>query len=117
MSILPNDEDERQSGKKSAAQQLVELALDVFDLGVDDDGKAFVVCNDWLVDRPLLNNRVSVRKELVGFFYRATGKPASENALTEAMAVLEAEAHDAGEPRKLFLRAVRASFGEIYIDM
>lgn len=117
MSILPNDEDERQSGKKSAAQQLVELALDVFDLGVDDDGKAFAVRKGGHVARPLLNSRFSVRKELGGLFYRATGKPASQNALTEAMAVLEAEAEDAGEPRKLFLRAARSTFGEIYIDM
>src|SRR5690625_1077541 len=117
MSILPNDEDERQSGKKSAAQQLVELALDVFDLGVDDDGKAFAVRKGGHVARPLLNSRFSVRKELGGLFYRATGKPASQNALTEAMAVLEAEAEDAGEPRKLFLRAARSAFGEIYIDM
>lgn len=128
MTSLPNNEDEDQStddafsapnkvGKKSAAQQLVELALDCYDLGIDDDGQAFGVRKGGHVARPLLNSRFSVRKELGGLYYRQTGKPATQNALTEAIAVLEAEAEYAGQPQQLFLRAARPSPDAIYIDM
>ncbi|MGO3505768.1 hypothetical protein ACTXLB_15065 [Brachybacterium tyrofermentans] len=126
MSTIAKNNDESQNdgpsapqkdAKKSAAQQLTELALDCYDLGIDDDGQAFGVRKGGHVARPLLNSRFSVRKELGGLFYRQTGKPASQNALTEAIAVLEAEAENAGEPQKLFLRAARPNPDEIVIDM
>lgn len=122
MTILVDNEDERQPAepkaeKKSAAKQLVELALTLYDLGVDTDGKAFGVRKGGHVVRPLTNTRLSVRKELGRLFYRQTGKPPSQNALTEAIAVLEAEAEFAGEPQELFLRAARPNPDEIFIDV
>jgi hypothetical protein len=78
--------------KKSAAQQLVELALECYDLGVDTDDKPFAVRKGGHVTRPLKGGKRSLRKELGGLFYRMTGKTASQNALAEAMDVLEFEA-------------------------
>lgn len=128
MTIVTNAESEYQSTddqpsppkkseKKSAAKQLVELAFDCYDLGIDNDGKAFGVRKGGHVARPLVDSRFSVRKQLGGLYYRQTGKPASQNALGEAVAVLEAEAEYAGDPTQLSLRAARPNPDEIYIDM
>lgn len=128
MTIVPNGESENQSTddqqsapkkgeKKSVAKQLVELAFDCYDLGIDNDGKAFGVRKGGHVARPLVDSRFSVRKQLGGLFYRQTGRPASQNALTEAIAVLEAEAEYTGEPTHLFLRAARPNPDQIYIDV
>lgn len=103
--------------KKSAAQQLVEIAHEVYDFGIDTDGKAFGVRKGGHVVRPLVNGRFSLRKELGGLFFEIVGRPASQNALTEAMAVLEHFADQQGEPVELALRAARPSDDVIYIDM
>ena len=103
--------------KKSAAQQLIELARDCYDLGVDSDGKPFGVRKGGHVVRPLTGGKRSIRQELSGLIWRVTGRTASQNALAEAMAVLEFEAQEQGEPIKLALRAARPSDNVIYIDL
>ncbi|MBE4695400.1 hypothetical protein HGI16_11870 [Brevibacterium casei] len=103
--------------KHSAAQQLVELALDCYDLGIDPDGKTFGVRKGDRVVRHLVNGRFSLRKELAGRFYRETGHPASQNALTEAVAVLEAEPEEQGEPVEVFFRPARPNDDTIWVNM
>lgn len=103
--------------KKSASQQLVEIAKEVYDFGVDTDGKAFGVRKGGHVVRPLVNGRFSLRKELGGLYCELTGRPASQNALAEAVGVLEYFAEKQGEPVALALRAARPNDGAIYIDM
>lgn len=102
--------------KKSAAQQLVELALECYDLGVDTDDKPFAVRKGGHVTRPLKGGKRSLRKELGGLFYRMTGKTASQNALAEAMDVLEFEATEK-EPAELAVRVARPSDRELYVDL
>lgn len=102
--------------KKSAAQQLVQLAFDCYDLGVDTDDKPFAVRKGGHVTRPLKGGKRALRKELGGLFYRLTGRTASQNALAEAMEVLEHEATE-GEPRELSLRIARPNDHEIYVDL
>lgn len=102
--------------KKSAAQQLLELAFECYDFGVDTDDKPFAVRKGGHVVRPLKGGKRSVRKELGGLFYRMTGRTASQNALAEAMDVLEHEAEDS-DPVELALRVARPSDAEIYIDL
>lgn len=107
----------QQAEKKSASQQLVEIAHEVYDFGVDTDGKAFGFRKGSHVVRQLLNGRFSLRKELGGLYCQLSGRPASQNALTEAMAVLEYFAELQGEPVDLALRAARPNDDVIYIDM
>lgn len=102
--------------KKSVAQQLVQLAFDCYDLGVDTDDKPFAVRKGGHVTRPLKGGKRALRKELGGLFYRTTGRTASQNALAEAMEVLEHEATE-GEPRELSLRIARPNDHEIYVDL
>lgn len=103
-------------GKKSAAQQLVALALECYDLGVDTDDKPFAVRKGGHVTRPLKGGKRSLRKELGGLFYRMSGKTASQNALAEALDVLEFEATDS-EPVELAVRVARPNDGEVYVDL
>lgn len=103
--------------KKSAAQQLVEIAQEVYNFGVDTDGKPFGVRKGGHVVRMLVNGRFSLRKELGGLYFRIVGRPASQNALAEAMGVLEYVADQQGEPVELALRAARPTDDMIYIDM
>lgn len=115
---LPEDRDIPEAlGKRSTAQQLVELALDHYDLHVDTDGKPFGVRKGGHVAIPLLGSRRSVRKELGGMYRRRTARTASQNALTEAMSALEYEAEESFEPIKLHLRTARPSDDEIFIDI
>lgn len=103
--------------KESAAQQLIKLAQDCYDFGVDTNGTPFGVRKGGHVVRPLVGSKRSIRQELGGLFCRASGRPASQNALTEAMAVLEFEAEERDEAVPLALRSARSSENEIYIDM
>ncbi|BCT74204.1 ATP-binding protein [Sinomonas cyclohexanicum] len=98
------------------AQQLVELALECFDFGVDTNDKPFAVAKGGHVTRSLRGDKRSVRKELGGLYYRMTGKTASQNALAEAMDVLECLA-TATEPVKLSLRVARPNDDEVYVDL
>lgn len=102
--------------KKSAAQQLVELALECYDFGVDTDDKPYAVRKGGHVAYPLKGSKRSLRQQLGGLYYRMTGRTASQNALAEAMDVIEFEAVEA-EPRELSLRLARPTEGEIYVDL
>ncbi|MFP3397655.1 hypothetical protein SB749_15095 [Brevibacterium sp. SIMBA_078] len=102
--------------KKSTALQLVDLAFQVYDLGIDTDDKPYGVRKGGHVVRPLKGGKRSVRKELGGLFYRMTGKTASQNALAEAMEVLEYEAEEA-DPVDLALRVARPHDGTLYVDL
>lgn len=105
----------RSKEKKSVAQQLVE-ALQCFDFGVDTNDKPFAVAKGGHVTRSLRGDKRSVRKELGGLYYRMTGKTASQNALAEAMDMLECLA-TATEPVKLSLRVARPNDDEVYVDL
>jgi hypothetical protein len=107
----------RRQEKKSTSQQLVELAKDCYDFGIDTAGKPFGVRKNGHIARPLVGSKHSVRQELGGLLYHSTGRPASQNALTEAMTVLEYEAQEQGEPVELALRVARLSDSEILIDV
>ncbi|MDQ0648602.1 hypothetical protein QFZ53_002798 [Microbacterium natoriense] len=104
------------SEKRSAAARLVELGLTAFDFFVDTNGKAYGVRKGGHVAKPLSGSRTSIRQGLGGLYRHMTGKIASQNALAEAIATLEFEAHEAGEPRELFLRSARVS-DDVYIDL
>ncbi|WP_442545192.1 hypothetical protein ACSBOX_05820 [Arthrobacter sp. KN11-1C] len=105
------------SKRDSAAQQLVELALDCYDLGIDTDGKPFGVRKRGHIAQPLTGSKSSIRQELGGLFCEVTGRPASQNALTEAMGVLEFKAQKQGNPVALALRIARVNDAEFYVDM
>jgi len=119
---LPAAEDDadagtlRQSGgKKAAATVLVELALARYRLGVAEGGEPFAVAHKLPHLARLLRGQGSLRAELAGAYYSATGKAAPQQALADALLVLEGEAlHDA--PERLYLRVAEAG-GALWVDL
>ncbi|MFW0774368.1 hypothetical protein ACLRGI_14485 [Paenarthrobacter nitroguajacolicus] len=109
--------DSPKAEKKSTSQQLVELARDKYNFGIDTDGKAFGFRKGRHVVRPLTGSKRSVRQEVGGLFYRATGRPPSQNALTDGNGVLEYEAQEQGEPVRQATRAARTNDGELFVDI
>lgn len=109
--INPEDADGR---KKSQATLLIELASR-FELFHDPDQNAYAV------DRGELRRVYSVRstdfrRRLSGDFFALTGKGCNGNAVSDAMATIEAKAIHQGERRPVYLRVARVG-DSIYIDL
>jgi energy-coupling factor transporter ATP-binding protein EcfA2 len=103
-------------GKKAAATVLVELALARYRLGVSEGGEPFAVAHDVPhLARLLRGGQGSLRAELAGAYYTATGKAAPAQALADALLVLEGEALHAA-PERLYLRVAEAD-GALWVDL
>ena len=83
--------------KKSASTVLVEMACARFDFGVSGDGETFAVPKDGpLVVVMLRGGKTSLRNTLAREYYRATGRAAPQQALADALLVVEGIAQDSG---------------------
>lgn len=100
--------------KKSAAAILVELAQQRYRFGVTDAGEPFAVTDGHLV-RMLRGGRTSLRAELAKAYRTATGRVPAQQALADAMLVLEGEAQDA-DPSEVHLRVAEAG-GAVWVDL
>ncbi len=110
------DEAGDSGGKKSAAMVLVDLALARYRFGCTPEGEAFgVPLAGGHVVRLLRGSRTSLRAELASLYRKHTGKIAAQQALADALLVLEGEAQ-AAEPEQVFLR-VAPQGGELWIDL
>jgi hypothetical protein len=102
--------------KKSASTLLVELAEERFDFGVTDLGETFGVPR---VGPRLVHmargGKVSMRKQLARIYFARIGKAAPQQALADAMLVIEGMAQET-EPTELALRVAKAH-GAVWIDM
>lgn len=97
-------DDGRGTAKASAATVLVSLALDRYAFRVSDDGEPFAVpLSGPKVARPFRGGRTSLRSELAAAYFTATGKAAPQQALTDALLVLEGNAQQL-DPLPLHLR-------------
>jgi hypothetical protein len=76
-------------GKKSASTLLVDLALKRYEFGVTEEGQPFAVRPGGHVVRMLRGGQNSLRAELSQLFYRMHGKAAPQQALADALLVLE----------------------------
>lgn len=109
-------ETEAGSEKKSAAAQLVELALERYRFGCTPEGEPFGVPLDGgHVVRLLRGSRTSLRAELAAAYRKKTGKIAAQQALADALLVLEGEAQDA-EPERVCLRVAEHQ-GVLWLDL
>lgn len=111
-SDFPSESEE----KKSAAARLVDLALERYRFGVTPEGEAFgVPLGGGHVVRLLRGSRTSLRAELAAAYRRTTGRIASQQALADALLVLEGEAQEA-EPETVHLRVAEAE-GALWLDL
>jgi hypothetical protein len=104
-----------QGGRPSASTQLVKLALDRYEFGCTEDGQPFAVKPGGHVVRMLRGGKNSLRVELSKAYFQLYGKAAPQQALADALLVLEGEALSS-DPRKVHLRVASAA-GVIWLDL
>lgn len=101
--------------KRSMAVELVELAEKHYQLGVSPSNDHFAFRADQPhLARMLREGRQGLRTELARRFYDTEGRAASQQALADALRILEGKAEDT-TPENLHLRVAEHE-GAIYID-
>jgi len=108
-------EDDKQQ-RKSAATVLVDLARERYRLGVSSDDEPFAVpLSGPQVVRMLRGGRGSLRAELASAYFAVTGRAAPQQALADALLVLDGLARE-HDPEELALRT--ADFrGDLVLDL
>lgn len=102
--------------RKSAATFLVDLAQSRYRLGLADDEDVFAVpVTGPQVVRLLRGGRGSMRAELASAYFAATGRAAPQQALADALLVLDGKARDL-DPEPLWLRVAERR-GDLYLDL
>ena len=104
------------NGSRSVAARLVDMACELYELGITGEGQAFGT----LRERPhlamlLRNAGTGLRADLAARYFDRMGGVASSQALINAQMVLEGRAANL-TPQRLYLR-VAEHHGVVYIDM
>lgn len=106
--IADSADDSGKPDKRSAASHLVDIALGKYTLGISDKEGPFALPKQGApVVKMLRGGKESLRAELAKEYRRATGKVAPQQALTDALQVLEGEAQEL-EPVELHMRVAVA---------
>jgi len=93
--------------KRSQASELVDLAVEMFRIGVASSGEPFAVPRDGpLVARMLRGGRDSLRAHLAAMYAASHDRAPSASALADALLVLEGRAQQE-QPEPLHLRVAR----------
>lgn len=108
------DEEDKDGKKKSQATLLIELA-DRFELFHDPDLNAYAV-DTGEVRRVYAVRSKDFRNRLSGDFFTLTQKGCNGNAVSDALATIEAKAIHMGQRRPVYLRVARVD-DCIYIDL
>lgn len=102
--------------KKSASTRLVELARSRYTFGVSTDGETFAIPRSGpLVVSTLRGNRHSLRGQLARAYFAQTGRAAPQQALADALLVIDGMAQEDDE-RALHLRAAEHD-GRLWLDL
>jgi len=104
-----------QAERRSAATVLVELAQATYTLGVTADGEPYAVKPGHHVVRMLRGGKASLRAELSATYFTAHGKAAPQQALADALLVVEGTCQ-ATEPVEAHLR-VAEHHNAVYLDL
>ncbi len=111
-----NDEEAVATDRKSAATRLVEMAMDAYDFGISTVGEAYALPKSGPKIVALLRgSKTSLRGQLAREYFRATGKVATQQALADALAVLDGMAQES-EEAELFLRVAKHE-GALWLDL
>jgi hypothetical protein len=102
--------------RKSASTELVEIACDRYEFGLGDGGETFAVPKSGpQVALMLRGGRTSLRGQLARDFYARTGRAAGQQALADALMVIEGMAQEEEESR-LYLRCAQLD-GVLWLDL
>lgn len=108
--------DEEKKERKSASTMLVELAMDAYVFGVSDAGETYGVPRVGpKVVFTLRGGKSSLRAQLARAYFARTGRAAPQQALADALLVVEGLAQDATEQR-LYLRVAQHG-GDLWLDL
>ena len=100
----------------SVATQLVEIAQELYAFGVSDLGEAFAIPNNGpKVVAMLRGSKTSLRALLARECFTRTGRAATQQALADALLVIEGIAQDADESQ-LYLRTAQYGRG-LWLDL
>jgi len=112
----PAKQNKETTDSKSAATSLVEIAEELYRFGVSTDGEAFAIPRSGAkVTATLRGSRNSLRGQIARTYFRRTGKAAPQQALADALLVIDGMAQEA-EPEHLHLRVAEAH-GAHYLDL
>jgi len=115
--VLGHDSAESGEPKKSAADRVVELALERYEFGSTEEGDAFALdANVGHVVRTLKGGKVSLRAELAALYRTKHGKVPSAQALADALMVLEGEAQST-DATQVHLRVGAHTDGSVWLDL
>jgi hypothetical protein len=109
------DNDQSSEKKKSASTLLVELALGRYRFGCTEDGQPYAVRPGRHVVRMLRGGKNSLRAELSQAYHQKYKKVAPQQALADALLVLEGDAQSQ-DPDQVHLRVATGN-GEIWLDL
>ncbi|MEO8694808.1 MAG: ATP-binding protein [Acidimicrobiales bacterium] len=99
---------EDSQGRKSASTVIVDLAESMYRFGLSDAGETFAVPRSGAKVVVLLRGgRQSLRAQLAREYFRRTGKAAPQQALADALMVIEGIAQESDEEHVLHLRVAR----------
>jgi hypothetical protein len=102
--------------RKSASTELAEIACERYEFGLGDGGETFAVPKDGpRVALMLRGGKTSLRGQLARDYYARTGRAAGQQALADALMVVDGIAQDHDESR-LYLRAGQLG-GALWLDL
>ena len=102
--------------RKSASTELAEIACERYEFGLGDGGETFAVPKDGpRVALMLRGGKTSLRGQLARDYYARTGRAAGQQALADALMVVDGIAQDQDEDR-LYLRAGQLG-GTLWLDL
>jgi hypothetical protein len=100
-------ERDEKAPKVSAATVLVKIAEELYDLGISGEGEPFGVLRSGAkVVQMLRGGKMSLRSKLSRLYFQRTGRAAPQQALADALLVLEGITQEA-EPQALHIRVAR----------
>jgi hypothetical protein len=112
----PPAEPDNEAEKKSASTVLVEIAQGIYDFHVSDSGETFAVPKQGpRIVHPVRGGKLSLRKQLARIYFTKTRKAPPQQALADALLVIEGFAQEAGES-DLALRVARVD-GALWVDL
>jgi hypothetical protein len=102
--------------RKSASTELAQIACERYEFGLGDGGETFAVPRSGpRVAVMLRGGKTSLRGQLARDYYSRTGRAAPQQALADALLVVEGMAQEQDESR-LYLRAARHD-GALWLDL
>lgn len=107
---------QEKDAKKSAATVLVEIGASLYTFGISDDGETFAVpVGGPKVVSMMRGSKTSLRGQLAKVYFKKFGRAAPQQALADALLVLDGMAQEA-DPMPLYLRVATAG-DQTWIDL